>query len=63
MKQITYKKRRLNIEVDWQKNNKNTIKINKIVMSETGEDITDYVDRPNKNRIIEMIKKEQAKGS
>ena len=51
---LTYKKRKLEIDFNQSKNGK--VSINKIKMIETGEDITNYVDSNNKQRISNMIK-------
>jgi len=51
---LTYKKRKLEIDYNQSKNGKVTI--NFIQMIVTGDDITNYVDRNNKERMSNMIK-------
>jgi|GEM_PF-5835856 len=51
---LTYKNRKLEIDYNQSKNGK--VSINQIKMIETGEDITNYVDSNNKQRISNMIK-------
>lgn len=51
---LTYKKRKLEIDYNQSKNGK--VSINQIKMIETGKDITNYVDSNNKQRISNMIK-------
>lgn len=54
---LIYKKRKL--EVDYDFKNENVI-INKIKMIETDEDITNYVDNTNKQRLSYMIKNNES---
>ena len=51
---LTYKNRKL--EIDYNQSKKGKVSINQIKMIETGEDITNYVDSNNKQRISNMIK-------